>query len=43
MFKLNKGYRSVSFNNDSLNKSSKDNFTVPVGKLPQFDRTNFAK
>jgi hypothetical protein len=26
-----------------LNTSSKDNFTIPVGKLPQFDGTNFAK
>ena len=41
--KPKKAYGSISFNYDSLNTSSKDNFSVPVGKLPQFDGTNFAK
>ena len=41
--KPKKAYGSVSFNYDSLNTSSKDNFTVPVGKLPHFDGTNFTK
>jgi hypothetical protein len=36
-------YRSVSFNYDSLETKSKDDITIPVGKLPQFDGTNFAK
>jgi hypothetical protein len=36
-------YRSVSFNYDSLDTKSKDDVTIPVGKLPQFDGTNFAK
>jgi hypothetical protein len=36
-------YRSVSFNYDSLETKSKDDVTIPVGKLPQFDGTNFAK
>ena len=41
--KPKKGYGSVSFNYDSLHTSSKDHVTVLVGKLPQFDGTNFAK
>jgi hypothetical protein len=36
-------YRSVSFNYDSLDTKSKDDVTIPVDKLPQFDGTNFAK
>jgi flagellar biosynthesis GTPase FlhF len=36
-------YRSVSFNYDSLDTKSKDDVTIAVGKLPQFDGTNFAK
>jgi hypothetical protein len=36
-------YRSVSFNYDSLETKSKDDITIPVGKLPQFDGTNFSK
>jgi hypothetical protein len=36
-------YRSVSFNYDTLDTKSKDDVTIPVGKLPQFDGTNFAK
>jgi hypothetical protein len=36
-------YRSVSFNYDSLETKSKDDITIPIGKLPQFDGTNFAK
>jgi hypothetical protein len=36
-------YRSVSFNYDSLETKSKNDITIPVGKLPQFDGTNFAK
>jgi hypothetical protein len=36
-------YRSVSFNYDSLDTKSKDDVTIPVGNLPQFDGTNFAK
>jgi hypothetical protein len=36
-------YKSVSFNYDSLDTKSKDDVTIPVGKLPQFDGTNFAK
>jgi hypothetical protein len=36
-------YRSVSFNYDFLDTKSKDDVTIPVGKLPQFDGTNFAK
>jgi hypothetical protein len=36
-------YRSISFNYDSLDTKSKDDVTIPVGKLPQFDGTNFAK
>jgi hypothetical protein len=36
-------YRSVSCNYDTLDTKSKDDVTIPVGKLPQFDGTNFAK
>jgi hypothetical protein len=36
-------YRSVSFNYDFLETKSKDDITIPVGKLPQFDGTNFDK
>jgi hypothetical protein len=36
-------YRSVSSNYDSLETKSKDDITIPVGKLPHFDGTNFAK
>jgi hypothetical protein len=36
-------YRSVSFNYDSLDTKSKHDATIPVGKLPQFDGTNFSK
>jgi hypothetical protein len=36
-------YRSVSFNYDSLDTKSKVDVTIPIGKLPQFDGTNFAK
>jgi hypothetical protein len=36
-------YRSVSFNYDSVDTKSKDDVTIPVGKLPQFDGTNFVK
>jgi hypothetical protein len=36
-------YRSVYFNYDSLETKSKDDISIPVGKLPQFDGTNFAK
>jgi hypothetical protein len=36
-------YRSVSFDYDTLDTKSKDDVTIPVGKLPQFDGTNFAK
>jgi hypothetical protein len=41
--KAKNDYRSVSFNYDSLDTKSKDDVTIPVGKLPQFDGTNFAK
>jgi hypothetical protein len=36
-------YKSVSFNYDSLETNFKDDVTIPVGKLPQFYGTNFAK
>jgi hypothetical protein len=36
-------YRSVSFNYDSLETNSKEDITIPIGKLPQFDGDNFAK
>jgi hypothetical protein len=36
-------YRSVSFKYDSLDTKSKDDVTIPVGKLSKFDGTNFAK
>jgi hypothetical protein len=36
-------YRSISFDYDSLDTKSKDDVTIPVGKLPQFDGTNFAE
>jgi hypothetical protein len=41
--KVKDDYRCVSFNYDSLDTKSKDDVTIPVGKLPQFDGTNFAK
>jgi hypothetical protein len=41
--KAKNGYKSVSFNYDSLDTKSKDDVTIPVRKLPQFDGTNFAK
>jgi hypothetical protein len=41
--KAKNDYKSVSFNYDSLDTKSKDDVTIPVGKLPQFDGTNFAK
>jgi hypothetical protein len=41
--KAKNDYKSVSFNYDSLDTKSKDDVTILVGKLPQFDGTNFAK
>jgi hypothetical protein len=41
--KAKKAYGSVSFNYDSFDTRSKDDVTVSVGKLPQFDGTNFTK
>jgi hypothetical protein len=41
--KAKNDYKSISFNYDSSDIKSKDDVTIPVGKLPQFDGTNFAK
>jgi hypothetical protein len=43
MAKSEDDYRSVSLNYDSLETKSKDDITILVGKLPQFDGTNFTK
>jgi hypothetical protein len=38
-----RSYSSVSFNYDSINLPTNTHINIPMGKLPQFDRTNFAK
>ena len=38
-----RSYSSVSFNYDSINLPTNTHINIPMGKLPQFDGTNFAK
>jgi hypothetical protein len=41
--KPKKSYSSVSFNYDSISLPTNHHINIPVGKLPPFDGTNFAK